>query len=57
MKIKKHWELECDGCGGAEHFQGRKPDKNMLEKYGYIVIKNKVFCSTECIKRIKQPIN
>lgn len=46
----KYYELVCENCGSADHYQGTlKQAKMKAKSYGYIQIGTKWFCDQNCV--------
>ena len=50
MSIEKYYEIGCDVCGNAQHFQGNVAlAENQYRSYGGIVTQNKKhYCDKDC---------
>ena len=48
--LTRWWEIICDGCGGAEHFQGNKREaEGQARDVGWIITREKKhYCSEKC---------
>ena len=53
--LTKWYEMVCDGCGSAEHFQGsRECAEAQAREYGWIVSRKGHWCSEECRTKVQK---
>ena len=50
MQIENFIEITCDGCGCAEHYNGKNKSQAIryFKNIGCIFYKDKYFCNEEC---------
>ena len=54
MTIARYYEIVCDTCGCAAHYQGnRKMANEQFKEEGGIVKNDKHFCDEDCLEEYK----
>ena len=61
MSIKKAYEVTCETCGSSEPYVNCNKEETirLAKQYGWIIKRNRCYCSQECLKnyrRIKNEI-
>lgn len=56
--IRKLYEVTCDYCGRTiNHYIGKKPSKELLERDGAVITATKQFCCDACYADYKHDLD